>query len=255
MEVVPAAHPGPQRVLVCGASGAIGGAVAAAFAAAGADLCLHYRSRREPAETLAAELTGRGRARVHVAGADLTDATATAGLVAAATRELGGLEVVVASVGDAQDKPVFLLTEADLAGTLEANLTPVVNLVEAFRAGRAGRPGGRVVLVASITGLVGQPMRAAYAAAKGAVIAYAKSVAREVARTEMTVNCIAPQVADGGLAERMRPGVRRLLLENTPVGRACAPSEVAAAAVYLASPGAAYLTGTVLNLTGGLVTW
>jgi len=118
-----------------------------------------------------------------------------------------------------------------------------------------GERGGRIVLVSSITGLVGQPMRAAYSAAKGAVIAYAKSLAREVASRGMTVNCIAPQVVEGGLARRMKPAVRDLLLANTPLGRVCTPAEVAAAAVYLASPGAAYVTGTVLNLTGGMVTW
>lgn len=249
-------------VLVAGASGAIGTAVAEAFAAnrsvdpaAGPlRVALHYRSRREPVAALAERLAADG-VRVHLGRADLCDAAQARTLLDDTTEALALPDTLVISVGGVQDKPLFLLTGADMVETLTENLEPVVNLVEAFVAARGDRRGGRIVVVSSITGLVGQPMRAAYAAAKGAVIAYVKSVAREVAARGMTVNCITPQVVAGGLAERMKPAVRQLLLANTPLGRACEPSEVAAAAVYLASPGADYVTGTTLNLTGGLVTW
>jgi 3-oxoacyl-[acyl-carrier protein] reductase len=203
---------------------------------------------------LAEQLQAEG-ARVHVTAADLTDAAAASNLVADMSAALGVPDTLVASLGGASDKPLMLETIADLDTTLRENLGAVVNLVSAFLAARGKRRGGRIVLVTSITGLVGQPMRTAYAAAKGAVIAYAKSIAREQAAHGMTVNCIAPQVVEGGLAEHMRPAVRRLLLANTPLERACAPAEIAAAAVWLASPGAAYATGTVENLSGGLVTW
>lgn len=246
-------------VLVAGASGAIGSAVAAGFAAAaGADgaarIALHYRRRHAPVAALAERLRRDG-ATVHVGGADLTDAAAAHALLADTTAALGVPDVLVASLGGASDKPLFLETAGDLHATLQENLGAVVNLVSAFVAARGERRGGRIVLVTSITGLVGQPMRTAYAAAKGAVIAYAKSVAREQAPRGMTVNCIAPQVVAGGLADQMRPAVRRLLLGNTPLARACEPEEIAAAAQWLASPGAGYATGTVENLSGGLVTW
>lgn len=246
-------------ILVAGASGAIGAAVAEAFAcptATGAPprLALHYRSNPAPVAALAARLTTAG-AQVHTAGADLREPAAATALLAGTRAALGVPEVLVASIGSARDKPLFLLTANDLHETLEDNLGAVVNLVEAFIAARGDRPGGRIVLVTSVTGLVGQPMRAAYAAAKAAEIAWARSIAREQAHRGLTVNCIAPQVVSGGLAERMRPAVRRLLTENTPLGRPCRPAEVAAAARWLASPGAAYVTGTVENLSGGLVTW
>ncbi len=249
-------------VLVAGASGAIGIAVAEAFAAAHAAdaaggplrLALHYRSRAQAVEELRDRLTAE-HVRVHLGQADLCHAAQARTLVEETAAALDMPDTLVISVGGAEDKPLFLLTGADMAATLTENLLPVVNLVEAFVGARGERPGGRIIVLSSITGLVGQPMRAAYAAAKGAVIAYAKSVAREVAPRGMTVNCVTPQVVEGGLARRMKPAVRRLLMDNTPLGRTCQPSEVAAAAVYLASPGAAYATGTTLNLTGGLVTW
>lgn len=253
---------GSPCVLVAGASGAIGIAVAEAFAAAHAEgatggplhLALHYRSRAQAVEELSDRLAAEG-VHIHLGQADLCDAAQARALVEETAAALEMPDTLVISVGGAEDKPLFLLTGADMSATLSENLLPVVNLVEAFVAVRGDRPGGRIVVLSSITGLVGQPMRAAYAAAKGAVIAYVKSVAREVAPLGMTVNCVTPQVVEGGLANRMKPAVRRLLLDNTPLGRACQPSEVAAAAVYLASPGGAYATGTTLNLTGGLITW
>ena len=249
-------------VLIAGASGTIGMAVTEAFAAAHSAsasedplrLALHYRSRAEAVETLRERLAGDG-VQLHLGQADLCDADQARALVSETARALGTPDTLVISVGGAQDKPLFLLTGADMNETLTENLLPVVNLVEAFVAARGDQAGGRILVISSITGLVGQPMRTAYAAAKGAVIAYVKSVAREVAPRGMTVNCLTPQVVNGGLAKRMKPAVRRLLLANTPLGRACEASEVAAAALYLTSPGAAYVTGTSLNLTGGLVTW
>ena len=111
------------------------------------------------------------------------------------------------------------------------------------------------MVVSSITGRVGQPMRLAYGAAKAAVEGYIRSFAREVAASGMTANCIAPQVIEGGLADLMKERVRALLLANTPLARPCEAKDVAGAALYLASAESRYVTGTSLNITGGLVTW
>lgn len=245
------------RVLVCGASGRIGAAVAEAFANNGARLHLHYHSNRSAAERLARRLaTGAGAEHMpQPDAADLRDATAARELLERAAARLGGVDVLITCIGQARDNPLPMVAAADLAQCLEDNLRPVVNACEAFRAQRAGRPGGRIVNVSSITGLVGQPMRVAYGAAKGAVISYTKSLAREVAPEGMTANCVAPQVIDGGLADLMKLRVREILLDNTPVGRACTPADVAHAVTYLAAPGAGFVTGTALPVTGGLVTW
>lgn len=247
---------GAPRVLVAGASGAIGGALAAAFAADGARLALHGRNRADALAALADRLASAD-ARPAVLTADCAHATGAQTLFAEAEAALGGVpDVLVIAIGTARDDALPMLGDADAAQTFADNLAPVVYLCEAMRAARTrAGGGGRIVIVASITGLVGQPMRTLYGAAKGATIAYAKSLARETAASGLTVNCIAPQVLDGGLASLMRAHVRQTLLGATPAARACTPDDLTAAARFLAAPEAGYVTGTVVNVTGGLVTW
>jgi NAD(P)-dependent dehydrogenase (short-subunit alcohol dehydrogenase family) len=254
-----------SRVLVCGASGALGAAVADAFVAGGANVFLHAHRRPERVAKMAAELNGGPSGagsptplRAHHGQADLRDPAQTRALLARAHSELGGLNVVVTAVGAAKDAPLLLVDAADIEASLRDNLLPVVNVCEAFRellAAHDSTSGARIVNVSSVTGLVGQPMRVAYGAAKGAVVSYTKSVAREVAEFGITANCVAPQVIEGGLADLMKARVRSILLANTPVARTCLPADVAHAVTYLASPAASFVTGTVLTVSGGLVTW
>jgi NAD(P)-dependent dehydrogenase (short-subunit alcohol dehydrogenase family) len=187
--------------------------------------------------------------------ADLCDETATFGLVQDAWNRMDGIDVLVTSVGIAKDGPLLLLNAADISECMQRNLRPVINACEAMCALAQGRSVGRIINVSSITGLVGQPMRVAYGAAKGAVISYTKSLARKVAAHGITANVIAPQVVEGGVADLMKARVRDTLLANTPVGRACTANDIAHGVAYLASPAASFVTGTVLNVTGGLVTW
>lgn len=245
-----------RRVLVAGASGAIGSALAEAFAADGARLALHGR-RADALAGLAARLTTADGTAPAVLCADCASTDGAQALFTAAEAALGGApEVLVIAIGSARDDALPMLGDADAAAVIADNLAPVVHLCEAMRAARArAGGGGRIVIVSSITGLVGQPMRTLYGAAKGAVIAYAKSLARETAASGLTVNCLAPQVLDGGLASLMRAHVRQTLLGATPAARACTPQDLVDAARFLAAPGAGYVTGTVVNVTGGLVTW
>lgn len=246
-----------RRVLVAGASGAIGGAIAEAFAADGARLALHGRRRADALATLAARLTAADGTAPAVLCADCASADGAQALFTAAEAALGGVpDVLVIAIGSARDDALPMLGDADAAAVIADNLAPVVHLCETMRAARTRvGGGGRIVIVSSITGLVGQPMRTLYGAAKGAVIAYAKSLARETAASGLTVNCLAPQVLDGGLASLMRAHVRQTLLGATPAARACTPQDLVDAARFLAAPGAGYVTGTVVNVTGGLVTW
>jgi NAD(P)-dependent dehydrogenase (short-subunit alcohol dehydrogenase family) len=251
---------GGSRVLVCGASGALGAAVASAFVASGSRVFLHGHRNLARAAQLAATLQGEQAAplRARHGGADLRDAAQARALVERAHAELGGLDVVITAVGSAKDAPLPLVDAADIEGSLRDNLLPVIHVCEAFRelaAASGTTRGGRIVNVSSVTGMVGQPMRVAYGAAKGAVVSYTKSLAREVAQQGMTANVVAPQVIEGGLADLMKARVRSILLANTPVGRTCLPEDVAHAVSYLASPAASFVTGTVLTVSGGLVTW
>lgn len=255
----PSSDPSSQvvRVLVCGASGAIGGAVAKMFAAQGAQLFLHYHHNEGKVEKLARSITQTyPQLTVPQLGrADLRDEVAARVLVGDAWNRMGGIDVLVTSLGGAKDGPLLMVDAADVVECMEQNLRPVINVCEAFRVFCSAKRGGRIINISSITGLVGQPMRVAYGAAKGAVISYTKSLAREVAADGVTANVVAPQVIEGGLADLMKSRVRDILLSNTPMGRACTPEDVAHGVSYLASPSASFVTGTVSTVTGGLVTW
>ena len=243
------------RVLVLGASGVIGRAIATAFAAQGAALALHAHRNVQAQGALIEQCATLGATKLCGVQGDLAAATHAQQVVSEAAKALGGLDVMVIAVGQADDQPLLMMPPGAMRTALLSNLAPVVNACEAFRALRAGSQGGAVVVVSSITGRVGQPMRLAYGAAKAAVEGYIRSFAREVAASGMTANCIAPQVIEGGLADLMKERVRVLLLANTPLARPCEAKDVAGAALYLASEESRYVTGTSLNVTGGLVTW
>lgn len=244
-----------QRVLVLGASGVIGRAIAEAFAQQGAALAVHAHRNLQAQAELIEYCTTLGAVQLFGVQGDLSDAVRARDIVDAAMNALGGLDVLAVAIGHADDQPLLMMEPGAMRAALHSNLTPVVNACEAFRAQRAAAKGGAVVVVSSITGRVGQPMRLAYGAAKAAVEGYIRSFAREVAPSGMTANCIAPQVIEGGLADLMKERVRGLLLANTPLARPCEAKDVAGAALYLASENARYVTGTTLNVTGGLVTW
>jgi 3-oxoacyl-[acyl-carrier protein] reductase len=245
------------RVLVCGASGAIGTAVAEIFFAEGAQVFLHAYRNADRISKLARTLeqSRPEQGAVSTGTADLRDAHATRVLINAAFEALGGIDVVVTAIGGAKDAPLPLVDSRDITACIDDNLSPVINVCEAYRSLPRSAQSGRIVNVSSVTGLVGQPMRVAYGAAKGAVISYTKSLARELAAEGITANCVAPQVVEGGLADLMKARVRAVLLANTPVGRICTPGDVAHGVSYLASPAASFVTGTVLTISGGLVTW
>ena len=236
-----------QTALVTGASGGIGGAIARALHTQGAQVMV-AGTRRKALDTLAAELGERA----HVGLADLTDAVAADRLVKDAETAMGRVDILVNNAGVTRDALALRMDDEAWLAVIEVNLTSVFRLTRAVLRGMIRRRYGRVIGVSSVVAVTGNAGQANYAAAKAAMIGMSKSIAAEIAGRGITVNCIAPGAIATAMTDRLTAEQRARLLGAIPAGRFGAPDEVAAAAVFLASPEAAYVTGQTLHVNGGM---
>lgn len=232
-----------RTALVTGASGGIGAAIARTLHRQGARLVLSGR-RADALEALAAELAERATVVV----ADLASAEAAEDLVKAA----GEIDVLVNNAGLTRDNLALRLKDEDWAAVLETNLLAAFRLSRACLRGMMKRRWGRIVNVTSIVGVVGNPGQANYAASKAGLIGMSKSLAQEVASRNVTVNCVAPGFIATPMTEGLSAAQQERLLGAIPAGRLGTPEDVAAAALYLASNEAAYVTGQTLHVNGGM---
>jgi len=250
-------HLGGKRAFVTGGGRGIGRATALLLARAGASVAVGYLSRRaEAEETVKAVEGGRGRAGAVAIGGDLGDPAAAKRAVEDAARALGGLELLIVNHGvwPPDDVPVARMTDAQWAATQRANLDAVLYVC------RAAIPllpeGSRIVLVSSTAGQRGEAFHADYAATKGAVIAFTKSLAVELA-PRITVNCVAPGWVDTEMCEvplsREAGAGRREIEAGIPLRRLASPEDIAGPIVFLCSELARHITGEVLNVNGGSV--
>jgi 3-oxoacyl-[acyl-carrier protein] reductase len=236
-----------QTALVTGASGGIGGAIARALHTQGAQVMV-AGTRRKALGTLAAELGERA----HVGLADLTDPVAADRLVKDAETAMGRVDILVNNAGVSRDALALRMDDEDWLAVIEVNLTSVFRLTRAVLRGMIRRRYGRVIGVSSVVAVTGNAGQANYAAAKAAMIGMSKSIAAEIAGRGITVNCIAPGAIATAMTDRLTAEQRARLLGAIPAGRFGAPDEVAAAAVFLASAEAAYVTGQTLHVNGGM---
>src|SRR6185312_13889031 len=238
---------GGQAALVTGASGGIGGAIARALHRAGAAVAL-AGTRRPALDTLAAEL-GAG---THVLTADLSTPDAADALVKDAEAALGQLDILVNNAGITRDSLALRLRDEDWQAVLDVNLTATFRLTRAALRGMVRRRHGRIVSIASVVGVTGNPGQANYAASKAGMIGMSKSIAAEVATRGITVNCVAPGFIATAMTEKLNDEQQARIAAAIPAGRMGTPDEIAAAVLFLASAEAAYITGQTLHVNGGM---
>ena len=238
-----------KTALVTGATGGIGGAIARAFHKQGATVAVSGR-QTEKLDKLAGELGSR----VHVVPCDLADRAAVTGLVDAATAKLGRLDILVNNAGLTRDNLFMVMKDEQWDDVIAVNLTATFLLMRsAARAMMRAKTGyGRIINIASISGVVGNPGQGNYAASKAGMIGMSKSLAREVASRGITVNCIAPGFISTAMTDVLNEKQVSAIKEAIPAQKFGTPADVAAACVYLASLEAGYMTGHTLHVNGGL---
>jgi 3-oxoacyl-[acyl-carrier protein] reductase len=233
---------------VTGSTRGIGLAIARAFLGAGAKVAIVGRNA-DRARAVAAELGERTTG----VGCDVAVAEQVETALAAAESALGPIDVLVNNAGLARDNILLRLTDADWDAVLDANLKGAFHTTRAVIKGMMKRRSGRIINVTSIVGLVGNKGQANYAASKAGLVGFTKSVAKEYAGRGILANCIAPGYIDTDMTSGLPDAGKATLLQGIALGRLGRPEDVAGAALFLASDLAAYMTGQVLVVDGGMV--
>ncbi|HSN06942.1 MAG TPA: 3-oxoacyl-ACP reductase FabG [Candidatus Angelobacter sp.] len=231
-------------VLVTGGNRGIGLAIARAFVAAGDRVAVTSRSGQAPEE-----LTGAG---VLVVTADVTDTASVDAAFDRVEAELGPVEVVVANAGITRDGLVLRMSDDDISAVLETNLVGALRVARRAAKGMVRLRRGRLVFVSSVVGLLGSAGQANYAASKAGLVGVARSLARELGGRGITANVVTPGFVDTDMTAVLSDERRAEISAAVPLGRYASPDEVAGTVVFLASDAAAYITGAVIPVDGGL---
>jgi 3-oxoacyl-[acyl-carrier protein] reductase len=241
-----------KRALVTGGSRGIGKATAIALARAGASVAVGYSAHAESAEAVVAALQADYNATAVALGADLADSRAAASLVEQTVAALGGIDIVVNNAGITRDNLAMRLTDDDWDAVIAIDLTAAFHICRAALRPMLRQKFGRIVNVSSISGVIGNAGQSNYSAAKAGLIGLTKSLAREVASRDITVNAVAPGFIETEMTTVLPDAVRDTAISAIPKGRMGTAAEVAAAITFLVLPESGYITGHVLHVDGGL---
>jgi 3-oxoacyl-[acyl-carrier protein] reductase len=237
-----------EIALVTGASRGIGAAIAHELAAQGARVIGTATSETGAAaigERLAAQ-AGAGRAL------DVTDGAAVEALIDSVAREFGPVSILVNNAGITRDQLLLRMKDDDWNAIIDTNLSSVYRTSKAVMRGMMKARKGRIISIASVIGLTGNPGQANYAAAKAGIIAFSKSLAREIGSRGITVNVVAPGFIDTDMTRGLPEESKNAMLGQIALGRFGAPEDIARAVAFLASPAASYITGETLHVNGGM---
>jgi 3-oxoacyl-[acyl-carrier protein] reductase len=240
----------PRNILITGANGGLGLAIAQAFLSDSPEnhLWLGVRANRDGASALAASAPDR----IHLVELDVTDAISWESAVKTIIDSSGSLDVLVNNAGHHQDSLLAMMSDDAWHSVLDTGLTGVFFGCRAVARVMMGQRQGRIINISSLSALLAPAGQANYAAAKAGVLGLTQSFSKEVARAGVTVNSICPGYIDTAALAEMNPEQRQAAQARVPMRRFGKPSEVAAAVVFLASPAAAYVTGSTLKIDGGL---
>ena len=237
-----------EIALVTGASRGIGAAIADTLAAAGAQV-IGTATSAAGAEAIGQRLAAhRGQGRV----LDVTDGAAVEALIESIIKEHGALSILVNNAGITRDQLLMRMKDADWQAVLDTNLSSVYRTSKTVLRGMMKARKGRIISIASVVGVTGNPGQTNYAAAKAGIIAFSKSLAREVGSRGITVNVVAPGFIDTDMTRALGEEQRKMLEATIALGRLGKPEDIAQAVLFLASPAAAYITGETLHVNGGM---
>ncbi|WP_369933861.1 3-oxoacyl-ACP reductase FabG [Xanthomonas tesorieronis] len=237
-----------EIALVTGASRGIGAAIADTLAAQGATV-VGTATSASGAQAIGERLAAHGG---HGRALDVTDPAAVEALIEAIGKDFGAVSILVNNAGVTRDNLLMRMKEEDWQTIIDTNLTSVFRTSKAVLRGMMKARKGRIVNIASVVGVTGNPGQANYAAAKAGIIAFSKSMAKEIGSRGITVNVVAPGFIDTDMTKALPEAQRTALLEQIALGQLGQPADIANAVAFLVGPGAGYITGETLHVNGGM---
>lgn len=237
-----------RKILVTGASGSIGQAIAVAFHKMGGTVTLSGR-RRDALEKIADEM---GNERVHIVTCDLTDESSVSQLIPDTLEKMGAIDTLINNAGITKDGLMFVMKPEAWQDVLRVDLEVPFRLTQAVLRSMLKAQFGRIINITSIVGVTGNPGQTNYSAAKAGLIGMSKSLAKEVASRQITVNCIAPGFIKSPMTDVLTEEQKERIATSIPQGHIGSPEDIAAAALYLASREAGYVTGQTIHVNGGM---
>jgi len=239
--------------IITGAGQGIGRAIALQFAKNGAATALVGR-RMEPLAKVSEEITRDFKQKSICLTCDVSNAKQVDEVIKKTLDTLSRIDILVNNAGVTRDQLLALMTESDWDSVLSTNLKGCFLFTKAVTRPMIKQRSGRIINLSSVIGIMGNAGQANYAASKGGIIAFTKSVARELAKRNITVNAIAPGFIETAMTAELKEEAKKELLNQIPLGRFGVPDDVAHSAVFLASDEAGYITGQVLQVCGGMLT-